>query len=96
VQKGCEVPVGNAKEVMETGSFDASAAVLLDLSITDWLMSLLELRATFPETEGHEKIDLRNFIYGSGAVEADAGKGLSLLSRFWDSQPSSGDRRGGC
>ncbi|MBI5739205.1 MAG: DUF3187 family protein [Nitrospirae bacterium] len=80
VKGDVEVPVGNAKEGYGNGSLDAGAAVLLDMRITDRLMSYWSFGAVFPgDVKGHETIDLRNFIYGGGAIEADAGKGFGLL-----------------
>jgi hypothetical protein len=83
-----EIPVGNAGTGYGNGSTDAAVALLLDKKITRRVMSYWNIGAVFPgDVKGHEKIGLKNFIYGGGAVEADLGKGFSLLVQVEGQSP---------
>lgn len=83
-----ELPVGNAKRGYGNGSLDAGVAVLLDKKITDCVVTYWNVGAVFPgDLQGHEKLNLKNFIHGGGAVEADIGKGLSLLVQLQGQSP---------
>ena len=47
-------------------------------------MSHLNLGIVFPgDLKGHEKIDLRDFIYGGAAIEAALWKNISLLGQIF-------------
>ncbi|RJQ49443.1 MAG: DUF3187 family protein [Nitrospiraceae bacterium] len=75
-----EIPVGNAKQGYGNGSVDALISVLLDKKITDRIMTHWNIGGVFPgDVKGHEKIELDDFIFGGAAIEADLGRGFSLL-----------------
>jgi hypothetical protein len=80
VKGDVEIPVGNAREGYGNGSTDAGVSLLLDGKLSDRIMTYASLGAVFPgNVKGYGKIDLKDFIYGGGAVEAVLGKGFSLL-----------------
>ncbi|MBI4849578.1 MAG: DUF3187 family protein [Nitrospirae bacterium] len=88
VKGDVELPVGNAKTGFGNGSVDTGVSVLLDNKITDSIMTYLNLGAVFPgDLKGHEKIDLKNFIYGGAAIEADLGDGYGLLAQVLGQAP---------
>ncbi len=75
-----EVPVSSAKKGYSNGSLDAGVSVLLDKSITDAVMTYWNFGAVFPgDVRGHEKVDLKNYLYGGVAIEAALGDGLSAI-----------------
>ncbi|MEF9475726.1 MAG: DUF3187 family protein [Candidatus Mariimomonas ferrooxydans] len=75
-----ELPTGSAKKGYGNGSLDVGISVLLDKKISNSIMTYLNLGAVFPgDLKGHRAIDLENFMYGGGALEAMLGKGFSLL-----------------
>ena len=75
-----EIPVSNAQQGFSNGSIDGGIAVLLDRSVTERIMTYWNAGAVFPgSVRGHEELDLRNFVYGGVAIEANAGKGVSVL-----------------
>ncbi len=75
-----ELPTGSAKKGYGNGSLDAGISLLLDKKISNSIMAYLNLGAVFPgDLKVDRAIDLENFIYGGGALEAMLGKGFSLL-----------------
>ena len=83
VKGDIELPTGNAKKGFGSGSVDAGISVLFDKKITEAIMTYWSFGAVFPgDISGYQKIDLENFIYGGTALEADLGKGFSLLAQI--------------
>jgi len=75
-----ELPTGSAKKGYGNGSLDAGISVLLDKKLSNSIMAYLNLGAVFPgDLKVDRAIDLENFIYAGGALEAMLGKGFSLL-----------------
>ena len=75
-----EIPVSDAKKGYSNGSFDAGVSILIDKSITDSIMTHWNFGAVFPgDVKGHEKLNLKNFIYGGAAIEAELSKELSVI-----------------
>jgi hypothetical protein len=75
-----EIPVSNAKQGFSNGSIDTGISVLLDRSITKKIMTYWNAGAVFPgNVKGHEELEMKNFVYGGVAIEAEAGEGLSVL-----------------
>lgn len=82
-----ELPVSEAKKGFSNGSIDAAVAVLYDKRISGRVMTYWNLGAVFPgDVKGYETVDLKNFIYGGAAIEANALKNLNLLLQLqWQS-----------
>jgi len=88
VKGDVELPVGNAKKGYGNGNIDAGLSVLLDKKITDSIMTYVNLGAVFPgDVRGHEKLNLKNFVYGGAGVEAVVRGGLSLLVQLQGQSP---------
>jgi len=84
VRGDIEIPTGDPKSGFGNGSIDASAALLVDKKIGEIFMCHLNLGAVLPgDLRGHEKIGLRDFLYGGGAVEAALWKNVSLLGQVF-------------
>jgi hypothetical protein len=75
-----EIPVSSAKEGYSNGSLDAGVSVMVDKKLSDNTMTYWNLGVVFPgDVKGHEKIDLKNFIYGGASLETMVWQNLSLL-----------------
>ncbi len=75
-----EIPVSSAKKGYSNGSLDAGVSLLLDKKISDSTVTYWNLGAVFPgDVRGHERVDLKNFIYGSGTMETELWEDLALL-----------------
>ena len=84
VKGSVELPTGDPKTGFGNGSVDAALALLIDKSLTERLMSHLNLGVVFPgDLKGHARIDLRDFLYGGAAVEAALWKDISLLGQIF-------------
>jgi hypothetical protein len=78
-----ELPVGSAKKGYGNGSVDAGISILLDKDISDFIMTYWNFGAVFlGDVKGYQKVDLKNFVYGGGTIEAALGKGFSLLAQI--------------
>jgi hypothetical protein len=78
-----EIPTGNAKKGYGNGSVDAGFSVLLDKDITDVIRTYWNVGAVFPgDVRGHEKVDLKNFIYGGVVLEAVLWKNFSFVAQL--------------
>lgn len=78
-----EAPVSSAEKGYSNGSLDAGISLLLDKGITDNIMTHWNLGAVFPgDIRAHEKVDLRNFIFGGLAIETMLKENLGLLLQF--------------
>jgi hypothetical protein len=75
-----EIPVSDAEKGYSNGSLDAGVSVNFDKRIHEKVMTYWNAGAVFPgDVKGHRRVDLKNFIYGAGALEAYVGKGISAL-----------------
>lgn len=80
VKMDLEVPISNAKKGYSNGSLDTGISVLMDKGLTQNIMTHLNVGAVFPgSVRGHEKLDVKNFIYGGAAVEVAIRDNLALL-----------------
>jgi len=78
-----EIPVSSAKQGFSNGSLDAGAAILIDGRITEKIQTYWNAGVVFPgDVRGHEKINLRNFVYGGAAIEVHAGEGIILMTQL--------------
>ena len=79
-----EFPTGDAKTGYGNGSFDAGVALLVDKNLGDCFKSYLNVGAVFPgKLRGHEEINLREFVYGGAAVEAELLKNISFIGQVF-------------
>ncbi|MBI4655032.1 MAG: DUF3187 family protein [Nitrospirae bacterium] len=78
-----EFPTGSAKKGYGNGSLDTGITVLIDKSISQDIMTYWNIGYVFTgDLEGHQKIKLKDFVYGGVSVEADAGKAVALLAQL--------------
>ncbi len=80
VKMDVEVPISNAREGYSNGSLDTGISVLFDKGLTQNIVTHLNVGAVFPGSiRGHEKLDVKNFIYGGAAVEVAVKDNLDFL-----------------
>ncbi len=78
-----ELPTGNARRGYGNGSMDAGFSILFDKSISDNIISYWNFGIVFPgKLKGYNEVDLRDFFYGSVAVESLLGKNLSFIAQL--------------
>lgn len=78
-----EIPVSSARQGFSNGSLDAGASILADRRITEKILTYWNFGVVFPgDVRGHERIDLKNFIFAGAAVEVDAGESISLVTQI--------------
>jgi len=78
-----EIPVSSAKQGFSNGSLDAGASILMDIPVTEKIRTYGNFGVVFPgDVRGHEKINLKNYLYGGAAIEVDAGGGLYLITQL--------------
>ena len=88
IQGAVELPTGNAKKGYGNGSLGANVSVIMDKGISDRIMTYWNLGYAAPgDVKGYQKIDLKNFVYGGAAVEADVGKKISILTQIQGQSP---------
>ncbi len=79
IKADVEMPVSNAKKGYSNGSVDASVSLLFDKSYSESTMTYWNAGIVFPgDVRGHERVGLKNFIYGGLAVESMWGKNFSV------------------
>jgi hypothetical protein len=79
-----ELPTGDAKKGYGSGSIDAGFAVLIDKKLSEKFKAYGNLGVVFPgDLRGHERVKLREFIYGGTAIEAALWKNLSFLGQVF-------------
>ncbi len=79
-----ELPTGDPKTGFGSGSTDIAISLLIDKKLNETFMSHLNLGIVFPgDLKGHEKINLKDFIYGGAAIEAALWKNISLLGQIF-------------
>lgn len=84
VRADLEFPTGDAQRGYGSGSVDAGIALLIEKRITEKINAYAAAGAVFPgDLKGHEKIELRSFLYGGAAVEAALCKNLFLLGQVF-------------
>jgi hypothetical protein len=78
-----ELPTGSAKRGYGNGSVDAGISILLDKSVSDFIMTYWNFGAVFPgNVRGYQKVDLEDFVYGGVVVEVALGKNFSFLAQL--------------
>jgi Protein of unknown function (DUF3187) len=84
-----EFPTGDAESGYGSGSFDAGISLLLDKKLSQQFKTYVNLGVVFPgDLKGHEKVDLRKFLYGAGALEALMWKDVSIIGQvFFQGSP---------
>ena len=79
-----ELPTGDAKKGYGSGSIDAGVAVMIDKKLGEKFKAYGNLGVIFPgDLKAHEKVQLREFVYGGTGVEAALWKNLSLLGQVF-------------
>ncbi len=80
VKAHIELPTGDAKGGYGNGSVDAGLSVLADIPIREDILTSWNIGVVFPgRLKGYESVDLKDFLYGTVAVEALLGKRLGLV-----------------
>jgi len=83
VKGDIELPTGDAKAGYGNGSVDAGISVLMNYYICQGIATYWNIGAVSPgDVRGYQKVELKDFVYGGMAVEADLGKGFSLLTQL--------------
>ncbi len=78
-----ELPTGNAKKGYGNGSFDAGVGLLIDKRLSEKVKAYGNFGIVFPgHLKGYETINLRQFVYGGAAVEAEIWKSFSVLGQM--------------
>ena len=84
IRADVELPTGDAKKGYGSGSIDAGFAVLIDKKLSENFKAYGNLGVVFPgDLRGHERVELREFIYGGAAIEAAVWKNFSLLGQVF-------------
>jgi hypothetical protein len=79
-----ELPTGDAKKGYGSGSIDAGFAVMIDKKLGEKFKAYGNLGVVFPgDLKAHEKVKLREFVYGGTGVEAALWKNLSILGQVF-------------
>lgn len=80
VKADLEIPVSSAENGYSNGSLDAGVSVLLDKKYLEKIMTYWNVGAVFPgDVRGHERVNLKNFVYGGVAVEMFPWDKISIL-----------------
>jgi hypothetical protein len=83
IKANIEIPVSSAERGYSNGSLDAGISLLFDKSISEKIMTYWNLGAVFPgDVRGFERVNLKNFLYGSGALEMILGEKFSALMQL--------------
>lgn len=76
-----ELPTGDAKKGYGSGSIDAGFAVMIDKKLGEKFKAYGNLGVVFPgDLKAHEKVQLREFVYGKNESRLLYGK----ISVYWD------------
>jgi hypothetical protein len=79
-----EFPSGDARAGYGSGSIDTGISFLLDKRFGEIWRTHLNIGAVFPgDLKGHERIELKSFLWGGAAVEAALWKTVSLLGQVF-------------
>jgi len=79
-----ELPTGDAKSGYGSGSIDAGISLLFDKKLSEAFKTYSNIGVVFPGAlRGHERVGLKDFIYGGAAVEAAFWKDISLLGQVF-------------
>jgi hypothetical protein len=97
-----ELPTGEPETGYGNGSFDTGISLLMDKTFGETWKTYLNFGVVFPgDLKGHERVDLKSFIWGGTAIEAAFWKTISLVgqvfiqgSPFPDTGIASVDRTG--
>lgn len=77
-----ELPTGDAHTGFGSGSFGAGLAVLSDAQLSEKFKSYLNIGVVFPgNLRALKKVDIREFIYGSAAIEAALWKNIGIVGQ---------------
>jgi len=79
-----EFPSGDSKTGCGNGSIDTGVGLLMDKKIGEAWKTYLNLGVVFPgDLKGHERVHLRDYLYGGAAIEAALWKTVSLLGQIF-------------
>jgi hypothetical protein len=79
-----ELPSGDSKTGCGNGSIDTGISMLMDKEFGEVWKTYLNLGVVFPgDLKGHERVHLKDFIYGGVALEAALWKDISLLGQVF-------------
>jgi Protein of unknown function (DUF3187) len=79
-----ELPTGEPETGYGNGSFDTGISLLMDKKFGEIWKTYLNLGVVFPgDLKGHERVDLKSFIWGGAAIEAALWKPISLLGQVF-------------
>ena len=75
-----EFPTGASRKGYGNGSVDSGLALLVDKDISRKFKSYFNIGIVFPgDLKGDQTIDLKEFLFGGAAVEADLWKHVGLI-----------------
>ena len=75
-----ELPTGDARSGAGNGNIDTALSALLDATLGERVKVYLNAGVVFPgDLSGHDKIYLKDYLYGNGTVEAFYSEELSVL-----------------
>ena len=79
-----ELPTGDAETGYGNGSIDTGVALLINKKLSGYFMSYVNAGVVFPgKFRGHDRINLREFLYAGTALEANVTKNLSLIGQVF-------------
>ena len=79
-----ELPSGDSKTGCGNGSIDTGIGLLMNKKIGEAWKTYLNLGVVFPgDLKGHERVNLRDYLYGAAAIEAALWKTVSLLAQVF-------------
>jgi hypothetical protein len=84
IQGEIELPTGEPETGYGNGSIDTGIGLLMDKAFGEAWKTCLNLGVVFPgDLKGHERVELKSFIWGGAAVEAALWKTISLLGQVF-------------
>jgi len=84
IRADVELPTGDAKKGYGSGGIDAGFAVLIDKKLSEKFKAYGNLGVVFPgDLRGHERVELREFLYGGAVIEAALWKNFGLLGQVF-------------
>ncbi len=80
LRAGVELPTGRPKAGYGNGTFDLDVSLLADVRVGDIFRLYGNAGVVLPgDLKGHERVELREFLFGGAAVEAALSKRFSLV-----------------
>ena len=82
LRAGVEVPTGRPRAGYGNGTFDFDMTLLADVPVSDTFHLYGNAGIVLPgDLKGHERVELRDFLFGGAAVEAELSKRFSLVGQ---------------